>query len=82
MAQVVHYSAHGSSGLVFDCYMDELRAHLNSKVTVDTQPISGWSAPRLHYAIKAPKGRTDLSHVTCPSCWKAIHTMASMKVEK
>ena len=30
MAQVVHYSAHGSSGLVFDCYMDELRAHLNS----------------------------------------------------
>ena len=75
--RVVHYAAHGTSGVAFDCYHAEMKAHLDSsyKVTPDPDP-NRWSAPKTLYRLNPPKGHTDLRRVTCPACWKEIRAMA------
>ena len=83
MKQVIHYSAHGSGGLTFDCYHAEMQRHLDSKYVVTPEPIPGqWSAPEDHYSIRPPRGHTDLRRVTCLDCWRSIRGMAHARLTR
>jgi len=76
-APLVHYSSHGSGGLVFDCWREAYEQHAASQ-----DPTKPEAERWQHYTVPPPQTRTDLRKVTCPRCWAEIQKMASKHTQE
>lgn len=74
----MHYAPAGGYG--FNCFRDELRAHLDSGKKLEVPPPSPafgdakWF--RTEYGKPMPRKHSDIRKVTCRICWNKIQFMA------
>ncbi len=71
MTRPVHYAAHGSGGLAFACYNDEIRLWLGSEYHVPNK----YGGRDMKFRYPRPRRSTDLRNVTCPKCWFEIRKL-------
>jgi hypothetical protein len=78
MSRPIHYAAHGTRGLAFQCYYTELRAHVDAIKAV--QSSAGPDKLLRDISPKAPLRHTDLNKVTCRACWREIAQLTELKL--
>ena len=64
--KAVHYCAHGRNGLIFGCYVNDTKRHMDSLEQYDDPKLPGWKLNR--HTIPTPLKTTDVSKVTCVEC--------------